>query len=143
MPVRLPSARAAISAARDPKDKNPARAARGRANHAAGLRAETWAALWLGLHFYRIVGRRIKTKAGEIDLIARRGNTLVFVEVKARAGLDEAAEALGAYQQARLARAAALYVAARPAFHEFNMRFDVILITPRRLPRHIVDAWRP
>lgn len=143
MPVRSPSARAAISAPRDPKAKNPARVARGRANYASGLRAETWAALWLGLRLYRIVGRRVKTKAGEIDLIARRGSVLVFIEVKARGGFEAAAHALGAHQQARLMRAAELYVAARPALHALDMRFDVILIAPRRLPRHIVDAWRP
>lgn len=117
--------------------------ARGAANYAAGLRAEARAALWLSLRLYRIVGRRVKTRAGEIDLIARRGRVLVFVEVKARAGFDAAAEALGLHQQARLARAAELYVAARPDLHDLDMRFDVILIIPRRLPRHIVDAWRP
>ena len=143
MPVHWRSARAAISAPRDPKQKNPARVARGRANYASGLRAETLAALWLWLRFYRIVGRRVKTRSGEIDLVARRGDVLVFVEVKARGGLDAAAEALGVHQQARLARAAELYVAARPALQVLDMRFDVILITPRHLPRHLVDAWRP
>lgn len=116
--------------------------ARGRANHASGLRAETFAALWLMLNFYRIIGRRVKTRAGEIDLIARRGKVLVFVEVKARAHADEAAEALGAHQRERLARAASLFVAARPAFHDLDMRFDVILIVPHKLPRHIRNAWQ-
>ncbi len=116
--------------------------ARGRANHASGLRAETFAALWLMLQFYRIIGRRVKTRAGEIDLIARRGRQLVFVEVKARAHAGDAAEALGGNQRERLARAAALYVASRPAFHDFDMRFDVILIVPKRWPRHIRDAWQ-
>ena len=116
--------------------------ARGRANHASGLRAETFAALWLMLHFYRIIGRRVKTRAGEIDLVARRGKVLVFVEVKARADADAAAEALGANQRERLARAAALFVASRPVLHELDMRFDVILIVPRKLPRHITDAWQ-
>tara|TARA_R110000868_G_scaffold13223_4_gene62085 strand:+ start:1038 stop:1469 length:432 start_codon:yes stop_codon:yes gene_type:complete len=143
MPAPWRSARAAISAPRDPKQKNPARVTRGRANYVSGLRAETLAALWLWLRFYRIVGRRVKTRSGEIDLIARRGGVLVFVEVKARADFDAAAESLGAHQQARLARAADLYVAARPALQALDMRFDVILITPRHLPRHIIDAWRP
>jgi putative endonuclease len=117
--------------------------ARGRAAHAAGLRAEALAALMLRLKGYRILARRMKTRLGEIDLIARRGRALVFVEVKARGNLDGAAEALMAEQRARLARAAALFVAARPAFADLDMRFDVVLVAPRRWPRHLADAWRP
>jgi len=114
--------------------------ARGRAAHAAGLRAEALAALMLRLKGYRILARRMKTRLGEIDLIARRGRALVFVEVKARGNLDGAAEALMAEQRAR---AAALFVAARPAFADLDMRFDVVLVAPRRWPRHLADAWRP
>ncbi len=117
--------------------------ARGRAAHAAGLRAELLAGLMLRLKGYRIVARRMKTKLGEIDLVARRGRSLVFVEVKARGDLGMAAEALMAEQRARLARAAALFVAARPAFANLDMRFDLVLVAPRRWPRHLPDAWRP
>ncbi|HEX7777290.1 MAG TPA: YraN family protein [Parvibaculum sp.] len=117
--------------------------ARGRAAHAAGLRAEAIAALMLRLKGYSILARRMKTRLGEIDLIAKRGRSLVFVEVKARGNLDGAAEALMADQRARLARAAALFVAARPALAALDMRFDVVLVAPRRWPRHLADAWRP
>ncbi|HMM14079.1 MAG TPA: YraN family protein [Parvibaculum sp.] len=119
------------------------RAARGRAAHEAGLRAEALAALVLRLKGYRILARRIRTRAGEIDLIARRGRTIAFVEVKARAGLDGAAEALLARQRARLVRAAELFVAGRPALSGLDMRFDMVLVAPRRWPRHLADAWRP
>jgi putative endonuclease len=117
--------------------------ARGRAAHAAGLRAEALAGLLLQLKGYRILARRMKTRLGEIDLVARRGRSLVFVEVKARSALDGAAEALMAEQRARLARAAALFVAARPGLAALDMRFDVVLVAPRRWPRHLADAWRP
>jgi putative endonuclease len=117
--------------------------ARGREAHAAGLRAEALAALLLRLKGYRILARRMKTKLGEIDLVARRGRILVFVEVKARRDLDGAAEALMAEQRGRLARAASLFVAARPALAALDMRFDLILVAPRRWPRHLADAWRP
>jgi putative endonuclease len=125
------------------KPEKPIRAARGRAAHTRGLRAETLAAFWLSLKAYRIIGRRVKTRAGEIDLVARKGARLVFVEVKARAGLASAAEAVTVQQQARLVRAAALFVAARPSMQDFDMRFDVVLVAPRRWPRHLADAWRP
>jgi putative endonuclease len=92
---------------------------------------------------YRILARRMKTRAGEIDLIARRGQTLVFVEVKARSAIGDAAEALSVRQRDRLARAAALYLASRPQFASLTIRFDMVLASPHRLPQHLVDAWRP
>ena len=120
----------------------PGRRARGLAAYEAGLRAETFAALWLMAKGYRIIGRRVKTKAGEIDLIAQRGGTLVFVEVKARGDVEGAAEALGAAQRERLMRAASLFVASWPRWQSLDMRFDVVLVAPRRFPRHIPDAWQ-
>ncbi|KAB7742571.1 YraN family protein [Parvibaculum sedimenti] len=118
-------------------------AARGRAAHTSGLRAEALAALFLQLKGYRILARRMKTRAGEIDLVVRRGRSLVFVEVKARSDLEAAAEALQMRQRARLARAAELFVGARPALMDLDMRFDLVLVAPRRWPRHLPDAWRP
>lgn len=120
-----------------------ARRSRGRAAHRAGLRAESLAALLLRLKGYSILARRLRTRAGEIDLVARRGRTLVFVEVKARADLADAADALAMRQRARLARAAGLFLAARPLLDGMNVRFDVVLVAPRRFPRHLADAWRP
>jgi putative endonuclease len=109
-----------------------------------GRSSETLAALLLRLKGYRILGRRVKTHAGEIDLIARspRG-ILCFVEVKARAETRLAAESVAPRQQARIARAASLYVAGRPNLARRGMRFDIVTVSPRTLPRHIRDAWRP
>lgn len=106
-----------------------------------GRGAESRAALWLRLKGYRILGRRVRTPAGEIDLVARRGNLLAFVEVKARHG--DGAEVLGRRQQARIARAAEAFAATRPDLAGLDWRFDLILVAgPWRL-RHIADAWRP
>ena len=107
-----------------------------------GHRSETIAAWWLRLKLYRIVARRYRTAAGEIDLIVRRGRTLVFVEVKARADFRGAAEAVSARQQHRIARAAAQFLAARPDLAGLDQRFDALLIVRRTWPRHVPDAWR-
>ncbi len=109
-----------------------------------GRRGETLAAWLLRLKFYRILGRRVRTPLGEIDLIARAPSGVVcFVEVKARAGEGAAADALGPRQQARIARAAELYLAGRPGIAPKGARFDVVSVLPGRLPRHLRDAWRP
>ena len=109
-----------------------------------GRSSETLAALLLRLKGYRILGRRVKTHAGEIDLIARspRG-VLCFVEVKARNETRLAAESVAPRQQARIARAASLYVASRPNLARSRMRFDIVTVSPRAMPHHIRDAWRP
>lgn len=109
-----------------------------------GRRSETLAALLLRLKGYRILARRVRTLAGEIDLIARAPSGLVcFIEVKARTADGIAIESVGPRQQARIARAAELYVAGRPGLANKGMRFDIVTIIPRHLPRHIRDAWRP
>jgi putative endonuclease len=109
-----------------------------------GRSSETLAALLLRLKGYRILGRRVRTPAGEIDLVARspRG-ILCFIEVKARASDRSAAESVAPRQQARIARAASLFVAGKPNLARAGMRFDIVTVSPRRLPRHIPDAWRP
>ena len=107
-----------------------------------GHRSETIAAWWLRLKLYRIVARRYRTAAGEIDLIARRGRTLVFVEVKARADFRGAAEAVSARQQHRIARAASQFLATRPDLAGLDQRFDALLIVRRTWPRHVPGAWR-
>jgi len=108
-----------------------------------GRAAEAMAAWHLRLRGYRIVARGFRSPQGEIDIVARRGRMLVFVEVKARQDLDAAAEALRTRQAGRIARAARAFVQARPALGGFDQRFDVVLVRPWRLPVHIVDAWRP
>jgi putative endonuclease len=109
-----------------------------------GRRSEAWAALFLRLKFYRIPARRVRNHAGEIDLIARAPSGLVcFIEVKARADHASAVDSVGYHQRARIARAAALYVAGRPELARNGMRFDIVTVNPRAIPRHIRDAWRP
>jgi putative endonuclease len=107
-----------------------------------GRLAETVAAWSLRLRGYQVVGRRFRTPLGEIDLIARRGGLLAFVEVKARADLDQALVTLGPRQRERTARAAQLFLASHPAYRGYILRFDVIAVRPWRLPHHLVDAWR-
>jgi putative endonuclease len=106
-----------------------------------GRRAETVALWYLRLKFYRLLARRYRTPAGEIDLIVRRGRTIVFVEVKQRP--DEAAgiEAVTARSRARIARAAAIWIAAHPTAAGLDQRFDVVVAPPRRRPRHLVSAF--
>ncbi len=106
-----------------------------------GLSAESSAAAYLIAKGYRILAKRFRTPYGEIDLVARRRNLLAFVEVKARASLDEAAYAVTPRQQQRIIDAAQGWLVAHPEHAEFDMRFDVMLIAPRRLPRHIMAAF--
>ncbi len=107
-----------------------------------GRLAETLGVWLLRAKGYRIVARGFRVPQGEIDIVARRGATLVMVEVKARATTAEAADALGPRQMRRIRRAAEAVLAARPDLAHMDVRFDVILIVPWRAPRHIVDAWQ-
>lgn len=83
---------------------------------------------------------RLKSHGVEIDILARRGEVLAVVEVKTRASLAEALEAVGWAQRRRLRRAAAAIVQ-RPGLNRLAVRLDLIAMAPRRLPRHIPDAW--
>ncbi|MBI1260196.1 MAG: YraN family protein [Rhizobiales bacterium] len=115
---------------------------RGRIAHRLGHVAEAMACFWLMAKGYRIRARRFKTHAGEIDIVVSRGRLLAFVEVKARPDFDRAMEALSPKQRQRLLRAAELYVARHPKLASYDLRFDMVLIAPRRLPRHVVNAWQ-
>jgi len=107
----------------------------------AGLSAEARAAAYLMAKGYRILAKRFRTPHGEIDIVARRRNLLAFIEVKARASLDEAAYAVTPRQQARIIAAAQAWLMAHPEHAEFDLRFDAMLIAPRRLPRHLLAAF--
>jgi len=107
-----------------------------------GRRGEALAAWYLRLKGWRIVARRVKTARGEIDLIARRGRTVAFVEVKWRASEAELALAIDAYRLRRVA-AAAEAVAHRFARDADITRIDVLLLAPGRWPRHIANAFQP
>jgi len=108
-----------------------------------GRKGERLAALFLQMRGYRILDRRVRTPLGEVDLIARRGPVVVFVEVKHRATLEAAAGSVtpGAWQ--RISRAADFWMARHPALADCGWRYDIVALAPRHLPRHIQDAWRP
>lgn len=106
-----------------------------------GLSAESRAAMLLIAKGYRIVARRFKTPLGEIDLVARRRRVLVFVEVKARARFDDAAEAVTERAKRRIIAAAELWLVSHPDDVRRDIRFDVMLVAPGRIPRHIVNAF--
>ena len=107
----------------------------------AGRRGEFWAAWFLRLQFYRIIATRVKTPVGEIDLIAQRFGTTVFVEVKARSFSHQEAEALYAVNRRRIVRAAQLWLTRHEALAATPLRFDVIFLAPFAWPRHIVNAF--
>jgi putative endonuclease len=115
---------------------------RRRGAHFYGLRAESIAALVLRLKGYRILARRFVVNGGEIDLIARRGGSIAFVEVKARADLEMAAISISATKRRRIARAARVWLARNPWAVGLTLRGDAILVAPRRLPRHAPSAYR-
>ena len=106
-----------------------------------GHRGEALAAWFLRLKLYRVVQRRYKTPVGEIDLIAERFGTTVFVEVKARSKAVVEAEALQAVNRSRITRAAQYWLAHHPAKAGTNLRFDVIFLAPGRWPRHVINAF--
>lgn len=106
-----------------------------------GRLAESLCAVWLQMRGWRIRGRRVRTPAGEIDLVATRGGTIAFIEVKRRPELATAASAILPRQQERIARAAAAFLQRRPHFAGLQPRFDVMLVAPWSLPVHIPNAW--
>jgi len=109
-----------------------------RLGHLAELRA-----VWrLRLAGYSILERRYKTRLGEIDIVARRGAILAFVEVKARADIPTATDSLGGRQFGRVARAASLFLARHPRYAAHSVRFDAVLVASL-WPRHLPDVWRP
>jgi putative endonuclease len=106
-----------------------------------GLFGEALAAWHYRLRLYSVLARRYKTPMGEIDLIVRRGRTVVFVEVKHRPGEAEALDAIGPRARRRIARAAELWLAAHPAAAGLDLRFDVVIVNPGRLPRRVTAAF--
>ena len=114
---------------------------RRRKAEANGRRAEAIAAWYLRLKRYRILARRYRTPVGEIDLIARRGRTIAFVEVKLRPSEAEAIEAVRPAAARRIVRAADYWVAAHPVATGLDLRFDLMVAVPGRLPRHVEAAF--
>lgn len=106
-----------------------------------GHRGEALAALWLQMKLYRIRERRFKTPMGEIDLVAEKGSTVVFIEVKQRAATADEALTFAAINRERITRAAQLWLTRNPDAVGRDFRFDVILLAPGRWPRHLINAF--
>ncbi len=106
-----------------------------------GRRAESLAAWFLRLKGYRLLARRYKTPAGEIDLVMRRGRTVVFVEVKQRPDETAGLEAVTPSGRRRIARAAAMWLSRHPGAATMDQRFDVVLALPGRFPRHLAAVF--
>ena len=107
-----------------------------------GIAAETLCLWLLRLKGYRILARDLRTPVGEIDIVARRGRTLVAVEVKRRGRMEDAAEAIGRDQRRRILRALGWFAQRQPDGDRLSLRFDAMLLDGGLLPRHIRDAWR-
>jgi putative endonuclease len=122
-------------------ERRAQRQARGAAARLSGRRAEVVAAVWLMAKGYRILGFRLATPFGEIDLLAQRGRVLAVVEVKSRTSLEAALEAVTYEQRARLRRAGAHIAANRAGLREAIVRLDLIALAPGRRPRHVPHAW--
>ena len=105
-----------------------------------GRGAETLACWWLRFHGWRILARRARVPGGEVDIIARRGKVLAFVEVKARATEESAAMSLDAWRLRRVV-VAAERLAPRFLKPGDDLRIDAVFIVPRRLPRHMPNVW--
>lgn len=106
-----------------------------------GISAESRAAALLIAKGFRILARRWKSPAGEIDIVARRRGLLVFVEVKARERLDDAAWSVTGRQRARIVTAAEAWLATYPDDRIRDIRFDAMLVAPGRMPQHIPAAF--
>lgn len=107
-----------------------------------GRRGETLAAWWLRLCGWRILAQRIKVKVGEVDLIARKGRTVAFIEVKWRREAALLGEAIDAHRLRRVARAAEM-LAGKYTGPGDDVRIDVILMAPGKWPHRIANAWQP
>lgn len=105
-----------------------------------GRRAESMAAWWLRLHGWRILAQRVKTPRGEVDLVAKRGRLLAFVEVKARTTQDNLDQAID-HNRLRRVAAAADILYPQYATRGEDARIDVMLVAPGRLPVHLTNVW--
>ena len=112
-----------------------------RARYRRGIRSEYIAVFWLRLKGYRILASRRRTPVGEIDIIARKGKMVSFIEVKRRNTIDQAAAAIPHHQRQRIARAALYWLGKNPRFETFEMSLDVILMAPLKMPVHIKGAF--
>ena len=106
-----------------------------------GRGAETLACWYLRLQGWRILARRARVPGGEVDIVARRGRTLAFVEVKARSSDEAAALSLDEWRLRRVA-AAAERLAPRVMREGDDIRIDALVVVPRRWPKHLANVWQ-
>lgn len=106
-----------------------------------GLWAETIAAMYLCLKGYKILERRYKTKIGEIDIIARKKQTLAFIEVKYRPSLGEGLQAVSSQARRRIERTASHYIALHPLYTDLEFRFDILAVSGAFSVQHLDNAW--
>src|SRR5262245_35973689 len=106
-----------------------------------GISAESKAAAFLLVKGYRIMARRFRSPVGEIDIVARRRGVVVFVEVKTRATYDETVEAVSPAQHSRIVAGAEFWLASHPKEAQGDIRFDVVIVTPGKIPQHIPNAF--
>lgn len=114
---------------------------RGRRGRTAGRAAEIVALLLMMIKGYQILAFRLRTRDGEIDILARRGGILAVVEVKQRPTLDEAMAALGPEQTRRLLDAGLSLQATRPGLRQLALRLQLIALAPGRFPRHVSNLF--
>lgn len=108
----------------------------------SGLIAETCAGWFLMAKGYRVLARRFKTPVGEIDLVVKRGRTVAFIEVKRRGTTADGLYAVHAGNAARVRRAAEWWLKTNPSFADkCDLRFDVVVLSPYRLIRHVSNAF--
>lgn len=103
--------------------------------------SEYVAALYLLARGYRIRAIRYRTKLGEIDIVARRGDLVICVEVKARRDTDSAVFAVTGTAQRRIRAASEIWLSRQPDAHRLSLRYDIVAVLPWRLPRHFADAF--
>ncbi len=111
--------------------------------HAWGIWAERIAVVLLWCKGYKIIKTRYRNAHGEIDIIAKRVNLLVFVEVKARKSQQQAAESITARQRIRIEKTAMGFMSSDRSYPNMQVRFDAVLCIPGKWPEHIENAWRP
>lgn len=114
---------------------------RGRSGDAKGRSAERRAEVLLWFKGYRILARRFRSGQGEIDLIAKRGGVIAFIEVKYRARAEAAIESVSERQRRRILGGARAFIAQHPKYARLTSRFDIIVVTKALVPRHLLNAW--
>jgi putative endonuclease len=135
--LKRPSQPQAPAAPREKPAPDPKRIAAFR----HGISAESKASALLLMKGYRILARRFRSPVGEIDIVARRRGVLVFIEVKARARYEDAAEAVTEQQRRRIVAGAEYWLASHPKEGQGDIRFDVVIVTPGKIPQHIPNAF--